>query len=169
MTKTNSTFLLGVVIKLYLHNVGLVHASASTFITQWKNTNYTLITIQHLFQMASKLQWEENFKKDFLSCTTSMELVYHSAHMVAYTASLSLASQPGTRFIYSTGDSQLLSYVIDQIVSHDMENDTTGIVQRNYDFMQKSLFHPLNISSSILKKFKLNWKPICVLCIPKKL
>eukprot|EP00592_Proboscia_alata_P022769 CAMPEP_0194412552 /NCGR_PEP_ID=MMETSP0176-20130528/11035_1 /TAXON_ID=216777 /ORGANISM="Proboscia alata, Strain PI-D3" /LENGTH=535 /DNA_ID=CAMNT_0039215373 /DNA_START=18 /DNA_END=1625 /DNA_ORIENTATION=+ len=151
MTKTLNALLLGVAIKSHSHDVGLVDESASTFITQWKNTNHTLITIRHLLQMASGLQWEETFNRGLMSRTTAVEMVYHSADAIAYAVSLPLASQPGTEFIYSTGDSQLLSYVIDQIVSHDMEDDSTGTVQRNYDFMQKSLFHPLNITSATIE------------------
>lgn len=113
--------------------------SASKFYPAWRGTPKEAITVRHILNMESGLEWEENYE---LKSTTT-EMFYESRDMAAYVSTLPLEHAPGTHFRYSSGDTLLLSGIIKQLAG--------GTLQDNYDFHRQYLFEPMGITSAVLQ------------------
>ncbi len=89
-----------------------------------KNT----ITIEHLLNMTSGLQWNESGGNEFLNWV-------HSGNQINYVLNKAQQFSPGTDFNYNSGTSHLLSVVLSQAVG-----------QSTRKFAEEVLFEPLGIS-----------------------
>ena len=103
----------------------------------WANTEKRNITIKTLLQQTTGLDFTENYTRP--SSVTKM--LFRKGDMAAYTASLPLKYDPGTVFNYSSGNSNILSRVIRQIVG---EKDYAA-------FPYKELFYKINAYSFLLE------------------
>ena len=103
----------------------------------WANTEKRNITIKTLLQQTTGLDFTENYTRP--SSVTKM--LFRKGDMAAYTASLPLKYDPGTIFNYSSGNSNILSRVIRQIVG---EKDYAA-------FPYKELFYKINAYSFLLE------------------
>jgi CubicO group peptidase (beta-lactamase class C family) len=106
-------------------------------VNAWANTRKQKITIKHLLQQTTGLDFVENYNKP--SSVTKM--LFSKGDMAAYTAGLDLKYEPGTVFNYSSGNSNILSSVI---------RHTVG--ENNYiAFPYKELFYKINAYSFLLE------------------
>ena len=103
----------------------------------WANTEKRNITIKNLLQQTTGLDFTENYSRP--SSVTKM--LFRKGDMAAYTASLPLKYDPGTVFNYSSGNSNILSRVIRQIVG---EKDYAA-------FPYRELFYKINAYSFLLE------------------
>jgi CubicO group peptidase (beta-lactamase class C family) len=106
-------------------------------IEAWANSKKSTITIKNLLQQTTGLDFTENYVRP----SSVTEMLFRRGDMAAYTASLNLKYEPGTVFNYSSGNSNILSKVIRQIVG---ENDYTA-------FPYKELFYKINAYSFLLE------------------
>ena len=113
--------------------------SASKFYPSWQGTPKEAITVRHILNMESGLQWEEEYG----SASTTADLYYGSHDMAAYVASLPQEFTPGTHFEYSSGDTMLLSGIVKQL--------SGGSLQSNYDFLNNYLLQPVGITSAVMQ------------------
>lgn len=74
-------------------------------ISEWQNDERKNITLNNLMQMSSGLEWEENYG----SRTTATEMLYASPDLGAYAQSLPLQFEPGTKWVYSSGTSNIIA------------------------------------------------------------
>jgi len=93
------------------------------------------LTINHLLQMSSGLNFSEiyGYKSD------PAQMFYNSSSCAAFAASKSLRDDPGTRFYYSSGDSNILSRKIRDYFSSD---------DQYWKFPREKLFGPLGMSAT---------------------
>lgn len=93
---------------------GRLNISAPAPVPEWSSDKDPrhFITIEHLLQQTSGLDFEEDYSK--ASDVTNM--LYKEGDMAAFTASHPLLHRPGTVFSYSSGNSNLLSRIIRQTV-----------------------------------------------------
>jgi CubicO group peptidase (beta-lactamase class C family) len=132
MSKSITAALIGILVK-----EGKLNINVPAPVPEWKNTGKEAITIKHLLQQTSGLDFEENYSKP--SEVTNM--LFKEGDMAAFTAKLPLKHQPGTVFNYSSGNSNILS----RIIRH-----TVG--EKNYAaFPYQSLFHKLGMRSMLLE------------------
>jgi hypothetical protein len=103
----------------------------------WANSEKDKITIKNLLQQTTGLDFTENYTRP--SSVTKM--LFREGDMAAYAASLTLKYQPGTVFNYSSGNSNILSKLVRQIVG---ERDYTG-------FPYQELFYKINAYSFLLE------------------
>jgi len=84
-----------------------VDQSAADFVEEWRGTDKEKITLRHLLTLTSGLDWQEGYSgvNDVTTMATSED---HVAHVLARP----LAAEPGTRFLYSTGDPEVFSRIL---------------------------------------------------------
>lgn len=134
MTKTITGSLIAI-----LHDRGLIALDQPAPIAAWQGTPKAEITVANLLQMASGLAFDDGYKG--LSEVTRM--LYQRSNQAEYVASLPLAFEPGTRYNYSTGDSNLLAKIVQDTVG--------GSMQDGYNFYQTELFHKIGITSGLIE------------------
>ena len=106
-------------------------------VAAWTNTQKQKITLKHLLQQTTGLDFTENYSRP--SSVTKM--LFSKGDMAAYSASLPLKHEPGTVFNYSSGNSNILSSIIRKTVG---EKDYAS-------FPYEKLFHKINAYSFLLE------------------
>jgi len=106
-------------------------------VAAWSNSDKNNITIKNLLQQTSGLDFTENYTRP--SSVTKM--LFRKGDMSAYTASLPLKYKPGTVFNYSSGNSNILSQIIREVVG---EKDYAA-------FPYKELFYKIHAYSFLLE------------------
>ena len=97
------------------------------------------IKIGHLLNWASGLAWEEDYEYAPLkSSVVAMLYTRGRADMAAFTAAHAAGAAPGTRFRYSSGDSNVLAAALRGMVGE----------QSYADYPWTALFEPLGITSA---------------------
>ncbi|WP_224240669.1 serine hydrolase domain-containing protein [Hyalangium gracile] len=72
------------------------------------------ITVRHLLEFGSGLDWKEGYENDSLQTSSVLAMLYGEGRrdMVAFITSHALRDTPGTSWEYSSGDSTLLAGVV---------------------------------------------------------
>lgn len=90
-----------------------VDVSMADFLPEWRGTEKEEITLYDVLSMASGLQWNESYDPDNLTSSDIIQMILLSDDQLAYAASRPLEVPPGSRWQYSSGDSMLLSAVLE--------------------------------------------------------
>lgn len=77
-------------------------------VKSWSGDERKNITMRHLLNMTSGLDWEEDYSK--VSTATSM--LYASSNMGLYAQDRPLAHTPGSHWYYSSGTSNILAWLV---------------------------------------------------------
>jgi CubicO group peptidase (beta-lactamase class C family) len=88
------------------------------------------ITIQHLLDMTSGLAWTEGLS----GASQAYAAMTHTADWQQFVLDRPMVSAPGTRFYYSSGNSQLLSAILSKVTGRSA-----------LDYARERLFGPLGI------------------------
>lgn len=104
----------------------------------WLDNGRKYITLNNLLQMTSGLDFNED-NSDPLADVTSMLL--QAPDMAAYAASKKLSAEPGTRWSYSSGTTNILSRIIRRAVG---DSDY-------FSFPRRALFEPLGMDSAVIE------------------
>ena len=106
-------------------------------VAAWANNKKQKITIKHLLQQTTGLDFVENYARP----SNVTKMLFSKGDMAAYTAALPLKYEPGRVFNYSSGNTNILSSIIRQIVG-----------ETNYAaFSYKELFYRINAYSFLLE------------------
>ena len=134
MAKSFTSALIGIAIDDGL--IPSVDEPMTTYYPAWAGTPRDAITVRDVLQMASGLHWNEEYDPEAAEGATShiIELVLFQPDELAYVSELEFETEPGTVFNYSSGDTMLLSGVIEQ---------ATGMSVGEY--AQQELFGPIGI------------------------
>ena len=98
------------------------------------------VRLQDLLHWASGLDWQEDYEYAPLhSSVVAMLYTRGRADMAAYTAARPAAAEPGQRFLYSSGDSNVLAAALRTMVGPEH--------YRQYPW--DALFTPLDITSAV--------------------
>lgn len=111
MTKSITNALIGILVhqqKLRLHDPAPV--------AEWNNDDRRKITLNHLLQASSGLEWSESY---FLPGADFHNMFIHSDDKAAYAISRKLEHEPGTFFEYSSGTTNILSRIIRNTVGDE--------------------------------------------------
>lgn len=131
MTKSVTNALVGILVKEKKLNV-----NDRNLFPEWLNDNRKNITIDNLLHANSGLQWREVYT----SPSSATTMLYQKDDMARYALNFPLEEKPGTHFRYSSGTSNILSYLIRQ---------KTG--SNYYRFAYNQLFYKLGMFSAILE------------------
>lgn len=111
-----------------------IHQKVGDFFPGYTFTNPSerkkSITVENLLTMTTGLDWQYRFEM------TNIKMMLESKDSLQFTLDLPMANDPGARFIYCTGASQILSAMI-----HEKYGKST------LDFAQEHLFTPLGITT----------------------
>jgi len=135
MTKGVVNALLGVLV-----NEGKVSLRDPAAIPQWQGHDdpRRKISVEHLLHMSSGLRFEENYRNPLADAPYMLFGVPDTA---AYAAAKPLEAEPGTRWGYASGTSNILSYAIRQVVG---DADYPA-------FPRRALFDRIGMRSAVLE------------------
>jgi hypothetical protein len=135
MTKSVVNALVGVLVK-----EKKVSLSDSVAIPEWRGSSdpRRKITLEQLLRMSSGLQFHEDFSNLFADMTYMLLGVPDAA---AYAAAKPLEAEPGTRWSYSSGTTNIIAYAMRQIVG-----DSDYL-----EFPRRTLFDRLGMTSAVLE------------------
>ena len=134
MTKTVTSALIGILVKQ-----GKISLEAPAPVKEWQNVNDPrhAITMVDLLHQRSGLEFEENYAK---SCDAT-QMLFEKADMGGFTASHPLQDKPGKVFYYSSGNTNIVSRIIRQIVGDSLY----------YRFPSEQLFYKLGMYSAVME------------------
>ncbi|UOB15918.1 serine hydrolase domain-containing protein [Abyssalbus ytuae] len=133
MTKSWLSTLYGI-----LQCQGEINIENAAPIEEWKNDDRSQITINHLLNMSSGLEWEENYEK--ISDVTKM--LFLEENMSRSQLIKPLSHKPGENFYYSSGTTNLLS----GILRKQFKN-----YQAYIDFPYKNFFDRIGMNSALIE------------------
>lgn len=132
MAKSITSALIGILVK---QNKLDIYAPAP--IEEWKNDERSNITIANLLQMSSGLSWWEYYAAP----SDATNMLYQEKDMGKFALQKKLKNKPGSKFYYSSGSTNILSYIIRQVVG---EADY-------YRFPYDHLFYKIGMNNTVLE------------------
>ena len=108
----------------------------STYLPSWKGTDKADITIKNVLQMESGLEWNEEYDPDSAKSSDVVQMGL-SADELAHPAARPVATAPGKRWLYSSGDAMLIAEVIAK---------ATGVSAAEY--AKQKLFDPIQMEKA---------------------
>ncbi len=91
-----------------------VDVPMADYYPDWKGTPKENITLRHVLWMSSGLRFTESYSPETFETSDIIQMVVFQLDQLAHAASRPFANEPGTVFNYSSGDTMLLSGVIQQ-------------------------------------------------------
>lgn len=131
MAKTVTAALTGILVKQ-----GRLRVEEPAPVAAWKNTDKASITIKHLLQQTSGIDFSEVYFRP----SSANTMLWSKGDMAAYTESLALGHPPGTVFNYSSGNVNVMSRIIRDKLGDDY-----------YAFPRRELFDKINAGSFLLE------------------
>jgi CubicO group peptidase (beta-lactamase class C family) len=114
-----------------------VQSKLVDYYPQWAGSDREQITIEHTLRMSTGLMWNEDYVIANASSSDVVQLVFTTASPLDYVVAKPLEFPPDTMFEYSSGNTLLLSGVIQK---------ATG--KRAGDYAQDKLFSKLDIKGA---------------------
>ena len=97
------------------------------------------ISLQHLLQMSSGLQWDETYGPG----SDSTRMLFFEASASEYASQQPLAFQPGSHFAYSSGTANLLARLV--------FDEVGATAQGNVDYFYAALAQPLGMTTAVFE------------------
>jgi CubicO group peptidase (beta-lactamase class C family) len=122
---------------------GMLELDKPAAVPSWRGSPKESITLQHLLDMRSGLEWTEDYVDDQVS--TCIEMLYGSGQhdMAAYAAALPVVAPPGTMWNYSSGTTNIICRIVGDVVGGGRDGME--------EFLAERLFGPAGMTSAIPK------------------
>ncbi len=133
MGKSVTAILLGL-----LERDGELNVDETALFPQWQDSPRTAISVENLLQMSSGLAWVEEYTPG----TDVSRMLASEASASALALDKALQDQPGTRFYYSSGTTNLLARLL---------SNRLGGTQATVEFVFQRLFEPLGMHRSVFE------------------
>ncbi|HEX7134640.1 MAG TPA: serine hydrolase [Iamia sp.] len=104
-----------------------VEEPMSTYIPGWAGTDREPITIRDVLHMASGLDWNEAYAGT-AGESQIVQMVTGEADQLAYASVRPVRAPPGTAWNYSSGDSMLLSGVVEEATGRPLDDYATEVL-----------------------------------------
>lgn len=124
---------------------GLMSLDATNLFPEWENDERSTITLRHLLNMASGLEWREDYVDDKASDVIDMlfgDNEYSGDH-AAYAIAKPLEATPGTKYSYSSGTTNIITKLLARSLG-----EKAGSSHMMETFMQSRLFDPIGMSTA---------------------
>lgn len=105
---------------------------------KWQSDERRNITIHHLMQMNSGLEWNE----DYGNSSDVNNMLHKEGDMAQFASSKPLEYTPGSVFEYSSGSTNIVSYLLRKVIGNDAEY---------YAFPREKLFNKIGIRSAVFE------------------
>lgn len=102
--------------------IGSLDDKVSKYLPEFKEDGRDKITIRHLLTMSSGLNWDEAYTALFSKTTEA----YYGDDIRGLVMGLEAVEEPGKQYSYKSGDTQLLSFVLEAALSGKWKNETGG-------------------------------------------
>jgi CubicO group peptidase (beta-lactamase class C family) len=135
MAKSFTSALVGIAIEE--GKIPGVDEPMTTWFPEWEGSPREEITLQDVLQMSSGLDWDENYSPEALGESEVIQMVVGESNELSFAASRPSEVDAGTRWSYSSGDTMLLSGVIEQ---------ATGMP--THEYAREKLFEPLALEKA---------------------
>ncbi|MCW3081567.1 MAG: serine hydrolase [Segetibacter sp.] len=132
MAKSITSALIGILVQ---QNKLDIYAPAP--IAEWQNDERSKITIAHLLNMSSGLKWWEYY----MAPSDATNMLYQEKNMGRFAIHKKLKDEPGSKFYYSSGSTNILSNIIRSIV------DEADYHRFPYD----QLFHKIGMNNTVFE------------------
>lgn len=133
MAKSFTNALVGILVKQ-----GKLDIFKPTGLDEWKNDGRSKITLNNLLQMQSGLKWNE----DYGNRSDVTVMLHCKSDMSRYAFSQSLEYPVGTHWIYSSGTTNIVSYLIRRQFNSDSSY---------YTFADRQLFSRIGITDAVFE------------------
>ena len=90
--------------------IGSVDQKVAEFLPEFKKSELGEVTIRHLLTMSSGLSWSESGNNPY----SNNAAAYYGSNLRELVTSQRLVSESGKVFDYKSGDTQLLSYIVEE-------------------------------------------------------
>lgn len=114
VAKTLVSILVGIAIEE--GKIESLDVSASKYIPEFKNDERKKITVRHLLTMSSGLDWSESGANPLSSNAES----YYGWDLRELATSQKLISEPGKKFNYQSGNTELLGFIVEKATGVDL-------------------------------------------------
>jgi CubicO group peptidase (beta-lactamase class C family) len=135
MAKSFTSALIGIAIEDGL--IPGVDEPMTTWFPEWEGSDRETITLLDVLQMSSGLDWVEDYDPSTAAESDIIRQVVAEQDQLAYAAGQPAAHEPGTVWNYSSGDTMLLSGVLEQV---------TGMTVDEY--ARQEIFDPLGMEQA---------------------
>ncbi|MBX2971201.1 MAG: serine hydrolase [Cyclobacteriaceae bacterium] len=132
MTKSLTNAMMGILVR-----DGKLTVNQPAPIEDWKNDERSAITIHNLMQASSGLDWQE----DYSGPSTATNMLFKKRNAGKYASSALSKHTPGEVFYYSSGTTNILSWIIRQA-----EGDETY-----HRFAYENVFHQIGMNSLVIE------------------
>lgn len=132
MAKSVTNALMGILVR-----DGKLSLNDAALFEEWKNDQRNAITLNNLMQMSSGLRWEENYSKP----SDATNMLFRSKNAGLLAAQSPYESEAGKVFEYSSGTSNILSWIIRRTVGDSAY----------YSFATERLFKKTGMHSMVLE------------------
>lgn len=132
MAKSLTNSMIGLLVK-----EGKISLNDRAPIEEWKNDDRSAITINNLMQASSGLEWEEVYGGP--SHVTTM--LFKKRDMGLFASHATLAYQPDSKFYYSSGTTNLLSWIIRKNVGDSVY----------YSHFYNNVFYKIGMNSLVIE------------------
>ena len=124
---------------------GLLSLDQDNLFPEWENDDRSGITLRQLLNMASGLEWREDYIDDASSDVIDMLFGDNefSGNHAAFAISKSLNTAPGTTYSYSSGTTNIITRLLARALG-----ELPGSSDAMSAFMQSRLFDPLGMTSA---------------------
>ncbi len=124
---------------------GVLDPAAPAPVPRWADDERSKITLQHLLEMNSGLEFVEDYVDGDVSHVIEMLFGSGKDDVADYAESFPLVHQPGTVFNYSSGTTNIISAICDRAIK------ANGLADSTQAFLQQRLFDPLGMSSATIQ------------------
>lgn len=115
----------------------------SKYLPEFKEEDKDKITIRHLLTMSSGLDWDEAYTA-LISKTTE---AYYGDNIRDLVMNLEVAEEPGKRYSYKSGDTQILSFVLEAALNKERKEKESVTIS---DYAQEKLWQPVQACNDAL-------------------
>ena len=124
---------------------GLLSLDQKNLFPEWSNDERSTISLRHLLNMASGLEWREDYVDDQASDVIDMLFGDNefSGDHAAFAIAKKLEAKPGSKYSYSSGTTNIITKLLAQVLG---EKSGSSLVMQ--EFMQSRLFDPLGMASA---------------------
>jgi CubicO group peptidase (beta-lactamase class C family) len=129
MAKSFTSILIGCAIDDGL--IQSVDEPVTNYVPELKNNGFDKVSIKNLLQMTSGIDFKENYSNPFGDVAN----LYYGTNLRKTVGNFKLKTEPGKRFYYNSGESQLLGLVLDRALKNQ------SITQ----YMQEKIWTPIGM------------------------
>lgn len=113
------------------------------YLPEFKEGDKDKITIRHLLTMSSGLDWDEAYTA-LISKTTE---AYYGDNIRDLVMNLEVAEEPGKKYSYKSGDTQILSFVLEAALNKEHKEKESVTIS---DYAQEKLWQPVQACNDAL-------------------